>query len=180
MTYVCLLTLRHSLIFILLLCTGDFFFFFFLNKKFHNLQRLNWQGSIKWNVFSLVYAPLFQFDIPLIIGGNKDEGILSYVDFLRLFWDSLLFSFVYILQCKAIRSEQFENRHFSWAYSLWTTRFDKFKRNKKNFCKCQFVNCSHLFASHCKQHQSKQSEKRIWKNSEKLEEITFSSKPNGE
>ena len=39
----------------------------------------------------------------------------------------------YQVQCTAISSEQFQNWHFSWAYSLWTARLDKFLTNNY-FC----------------------------------------------
>ena len=74
------------------------------------------------------------------------------------------------LQCEVIRSEQFENWHFSWAYNLWITRFEEkipFARHDygrvgvfnirirslvkklQPLGKCQFSNCSHQIASHC-------------------------------
>ena len=39
------------------------------------------------------------------------------------------YTYTYMLQCDAIRSEQFENGQFSRAYNLWTQRLDKFWRN---------------------------------------------------
>ena len=39
--------------------------------------------SMKPHRQDFVFFPFFQFDIPMLIGGNKDEGIMSYLDFLR-------------------------------------------------------------------------------------------------
>ena len=38
-----------------------------------------------------------------------------------------------LVQCVAIRSEQLENGHFSWANSLWTTRLENFWTNRNFF-----------------------------------------------